>query len=109
MKLEEFGKGAIFPHEGTLPKPGLDRLRLLQWCRANFNPIFSLYSDSLYMVDKYLKTGEALFEVTYRDGVKHRLGKIEDMDIIKRICRAMEDKKLFLADGHHRYNMAFFL
>ena len=106
MKLEEFGKGVIFPHEETLPKPGLDRLRLLQWCRANFNPIFSLYSDPLYLVDKYLKTGEALFEVIDKDGVKHRLGKIEDTDIINKICRAMEDKKLFLADGHHRYNMA---
>ncbi|GAH33981.1 unnamed protein product, partial [marine sediment metagenome] len=106
MKLEEFGKGVIFPHEETLPKPGLDRLKLLHWCRANFNPIFSLYSDPLYMVDKYLKTGQALFEVIDRDGVKHRLGKIEDIGIIKKICRAMQDKKLFLADGHHRYNMA---
>ena len=106
MKLEEFGKGIIFPHEETLPKPGLDRLKLLQWCRANFNPIFSLYSDPLHIVDKHLKSSESLFEVIDKDGVKHRLGRIEDLGVINQICRVMEDKKLFLADGHHRYNMA---
>jgi len=106
MKLEEFGRGVIFPHEETLPKPGTDRLKLLRWCRANFNPIFSLYSDPRHLVDEYLKVDKSLFEVIDRDGVKHRLGKIEDKNIISKICRAMEDKKLFLADGHHRYNMA---
>ena len=106
MKLSDFGKGVIFPHEETSPKPGLDRLNLLQSCQANFNPIFSLYSDPLYVVDKYLETGEPLFETVDIDGVKHRLGKIEDLNMIGKICRAMEEKKLFLADGHHRYGVA---
>lgn len=106
MKLEEFAKGVIFPHEETWPKPGMDRLKLLQCCRANFSPIFSLYSDPLYRVDKYLKTGESISEVIDKDGVKHRLARIEDKDVIDKICRTMEDKKIFLADGHHRYNVA---
>jgi len=106
MKLEEFGKGVIFPHEETLPKPGIGRLKLLQMCRANFNPIFSLYSDPLHLLDEYLEASEPLLQVTDREGVKHRLGKIENKEIVSEICRAMQHKKLFLADGHHRYDVA---
>ncbi|MFQ6066953.1 MAG: DUF1015 domain-containing protein [bacterium] len=103
MKLEKFGTGVIFPHEQTFPKPGTDRLRLLESCRANFNPIFCLYSDSPHLIDQYLKEKEAMIELRDSDGVKHVVGRIRNEDTIRKICKAMEDKKIFLADGHHRY------
>ncbi len=103
MKLERFGTGVIFPHEQTFPKPGTDRLRLLESCRANFNPVFCLYSDSLHLIDQYLEEKEAVFELKDSDGVKHVVGRISNKDTIRKICQEMEDKKIFLADGHHRY------
>src|SRR5439155_1275484 len=45
VKLEEFGTGRIFPHENTRAAAKDDRYRLLETCRGNFSPIFSLYSD----------------------------------------------------------------
>src|SRR6266568_2823326 len=45
VKLEEFGTGRIFPHENTRAAAKDDRYRLLETCRSNFSPIFSLYSD----------------------------------------------------------------
>lgn len=103
MKLEKFGTGVIFPHEQTFPKPGTDRLRLLESCRANFNPIFCLYSDSLHLIDQHLEEKEAMFESKDPDGVKHVVGRIKNKNIIRKICKEMQDKKIFLADGHHRY------
>ncbi len=103
MRLEEFSSGVILPHEETLPKPGTDRLRLLKSCRANFSPIFSLYSDPSYLIEQYLEIKEPISEIIDANEVKHKLGRIEDESIIRQICRAMESKRLFLADGHHRY------
>jgi len=103
MKLEKFGTGIIFPHEQTFPKPGTDRLRLLESCRANFNPIFCLYSDSLHLIDQHLEEKEAMFELKDPDGVKHVVGRINNKDTLRKICKGLEDKKIFLADGHHRY------
>ncbi|TET12515.1 DUF1015 domain-containing protein [Candidatus Aerophobetes bacterium] len=103
MKLEEFGSGVILPHEETFPKPGTDRFRLLKSCQANFSPIFSLYLDPSHLVDQYLAIKEPISEVIDTDGVKHMLGRIEDENTINEVCKAMENKKLFLADGHHRY------
>jgi uncharacterized protein (DUF1015 family) len=103
MKLEKFGSGVIFPHEQTFPKPGTDRLRLLESCRANFSPIFCLYLDSLHLIDQWLEEREAMFELKDSDGVKHVVGRMNNKDTIRKICKEMEDKKVFLADGHHRY------
>ena len=45
MRLEEFSKGVILPHENTLSKPKADRLQLMRACSANFSQIFGLYDD----------------------------------------------------------------
>src|SRR5438128_116269 len=45
VTLEEFGTGRIFPHENTRAAAKSDRYQLLETCRSNFSPIFSLYSD----------------------------------------------------------------
>ncbi len=39
-------------------------------------------------------------------GVTHRVWKISDMSTINILLGAMEDKKLIIADGHHRYETA---
>ena len=103
MKLEKFGSGVIFPHERTLPHARLDRLRLLRACRANFSPIFSLYSDRSHTVDERMERASFLFSIRDKDGVRHSLGAIRDKSVIEEIAEEMKDKKVFIADGHHRY------
>ena len=56
VELEEFGTGKIFPHENTRSAAKADRLHLLEACRANFSPIFSLYSDPEHRVMQLLET-----------------------------------------------------
>ncbi len=106
MKLEDFNSGVIFPHENTLSSPREDRFKLLSVCEANLSPIFSFYSDPLKEIDEYLEKSNLLIKVNDREGIEHKLKVIEEKEIVNKIVQAMKDKKLFIADGHHRYRTA---
>ncbi len=105
VKLEEFAKGIVLPHEETLSKAKEDRLNLMKACGCNFSPIYSLYFDKE-------KTVEAVLEQESRrnpdvdfvaaDGVRQRLWAVTDAASIQTIVGAFGDKKLYIADGHHR-------
>src|SRR5438309_3435578 len=58
VKLEEFGTGRIFPHENTRAAAKDDRYQLLETCRSNFSPIFSLYSDPAGDIIRTLESAE---------------------------------------------------
>ena len=107
-KLHDYSEQVVFRHEQTLSKPRSDRLNLLKATRAHFGQIFMLYSDPAASVEKILYggAGPADAEVTDEYGVLHRLWKISDPQAIRMLTAAMADKKLIIADGHHRYETA---
>ena len=107
-KLHDYSEQAVFRHEQTLSKPKSDRLNLLKATRAHFGQIFMLYSDPAGGIEKILYdgAGQAEAEVTDEFGVLHRLWKISDPAAIRTLTAAMADKKLIIADGHHRYETA---
>ena len=107
-KLQEYSDQVVFRHEQTLSKPKSDRLNLLKATHAHFGQIFMLYSDPAGSVEKILydETGPAEAEVTDEYGVLHRLWRVSDPGAINLLTTAMDDKKLIIADGHHRYETA---
>ncbi len=107
-KLHEYSEQVVFRHEQTLSKPKSDRLNLLQATRAHFGQIFMLYSDPAGSVDKLLfeGSGPADGEITDEYGVLHRIWRVNDPAAIRLVTSAMADKKLIIADGHHRYETA---
>jgi uncharacterized protein (DUF1015 family) len=107
-KLHEYADGVVFRHEHTLAKPKSDRLNLLKATRAHFGQIFMLYSDPAGAVERILYDGggPADAEVTDEYGVLHRLWRISDPAAINLLTTAMADRKLIIADGHHRYETA---
>ncbi len=108
VKLEEFDKGNICPHEFTLEKAKKDRSQLIKACRANFSPIFGLFSDPSGSVDAKLVESENENEigVVEQPGVVHRVWKIESQESIEFLTQAFREKKIYIADGHHRYETA---
>jgi uncharacterized protein (DUF1015 family) len=104
----DYGQQVVFRHEQTLSKPKSDRLNLLRATRAHFGQIFMLYSDPALTAEKILFSGKTTpeIEVTDENGVTHRVWKVSDMSTINILLGAMEDKKLIIADGHHRYETA---
>jgi uncharacterized protein (DUF1015 family) len=107
-KLHDYAEQVVFRHEQTLSKPKSDRLNLLKATHAHFGQIFMLYSDPAGSVEKtlYDGNGPAEAEVTDEYGVLHRLWRISDPAVIRLLTAAMADKKLIIADGHHRYETA---
>jgi uncharacterized protein (DUF1015 family) len=107
-QLHNYAEKVVFRHEQTLSKPKSDRLNLLKATHAHFGQIFMLYSDPARSVEKILYdgAGPADAEVTDEYGVLHRIWKVSDPAAISMLTAAMADKKLIIADGHHRYETA---
>jgi uncharacterized protein (DUF1015 family) len=107
-KLHDYAEQIVFRHEQTLSKPKSDRLNLLKATHAHFGQIFMLYSAPERSVEKILYDGAspADAEVTDEYGVLHRIWKVSDPAAIRRLTTTMADKKLIIADGHHRYETA---
>jgi uncharacterized protein (DUF1015 family) len=111
-RIEEYSAGVVFRHEQTLAKPKADRLDLLRANRAHFGQIFMLYNGA-GKVDALLSSASAAnpaaapdIEVIDEYGVVHRVWKISDPSIIASVQQQMRDRKLIIADGHHRYETA---
>jgi len=108
-RLVDFGKG-IHPHEKTLSGPKADRLKLMQACDANMSCIFTLYSDPVLRVNKLLEAASAGkapdIDVTDDDGIVNRIWRVDDQQTLNGVTESMNDKSLFIADGHHRYETA---
>lgn len=106
-KLDDFASKKVLPHEKTFPKPKEDRLRLLRATKTNTEQIFLLYSDddkkAHQPISRALEKAETAADVRDKDGFRHRLGVVQDEKDISRIQRALAEKVLIIADGHHRY------
>jgi uncharacterized protein (DUF1015 family) len=107
VKLEEFSSKKVLPHERTFSKHKEDRLRLLKATKNNTEQIFLLYTDDdkrvQRAIDEALKKAELGAEVRDEDKFLHRLWVVKDKKDIRNIQKAMADKILIIADGHHRY------
>jgi uncharacterized protein (DUF1015 family) len=108
-KLEEYSANVVYRHEQTLSGPKKDRRLLLDHTRAHFGQIFMLYPDPEGAVDALLDraaAGEPLVDLRDDYQARHRLWRIDDGPTTARITQKMADKKLLIADGHHRYETA---
>jgi len=108
-RVEDYAAGVVFRHEQTLAAPKADRLELLRHTRAQTGQLFMLYSDPTRKIDALLNEaarGVPAMEMRDEYGVAHRLWSITDAQIIARVAAEMGEKKIVIADGHHRYETA---
>ena len=108
-RIHDYVDGVVFRHEQTLSKPRADRLNLLRATKAHFGQIFMLYSDSDGSIDQVLgKKTEEDPDISMLDEyeVLHRVWRITNPALIADVQDKMRDKRLLIADGHHRYETA---
>jgi uncharacterized protein (DUF1015 family) len=109
--LYDYADKVVYRHEQTFPKHKSDRMSLFKATRTYCEQIYMLYSDPGFTAEKLIfgvdKTGKdtaaADLAITDEYGVVHRVWKLTDPTLINLILTAMADKKLIIADGHHRY------
>lgn len=109
LRLEEFGKGQVYPHEQTMSGPKADRLALTKACQMNLSPIFGLYPDDQAAVQQGLEEaiqGVTPLEATDELGVVHRLWPVTDHNVVGQVQSLLAERPIFIADGHHRYETA---
>jgi len=110
VKLEPYEKGVVLPHEETMPGHKADRLALMRACGANFSPIFGLYSDPERTIDRLLEQviGDRTPDIDFVDEWKqgHRLWVVKEPGVLNQVRELMEPLRIFIADGHHRYETA---
>jgi len=107
--LEDYSSKVVFPHERTLTGPKKDRLELLRHTRTQFEQIFMLYEDPAQRIDSMMdevagQKPDIHIEDEY--GVEHTIWTVTDRERVEFLQTQMADKKLIIADGHHRYETA---
>jgi uncharacterized protein (DUF1015 family) len=107
-RVEDYSAKVVFRHEQTLAKPKADRLDLLRATRVHYEQLFFLYEDS-GEIDRLLTPASgspAAIDVTDEYGVVNRVWQVADPGVIAQVQEKMRDRKLVIADGHHRYETA---
>jgi uncharacterized protein (DUF1015 family) len=108
-KLEDYSANIVYRHEQTLTGPKKDRRELLDHTRAQFEQLFLLYSDPEGTVDAILSEASKRapdLDVLDEYQARHRVWAIADQSQVAMIQSLMGNKKLLIADGHHRYETA---
>lgn len=108
LRLHEFAEGVILPHEQTFGGPKEDRLALMKATRCNLSPIFGLYRDPHNAVGQEFSTTASRPPTAHGslDGVENLLWVVDDAELIRRVAMILADRKVYIADGHHRYGTA---
>ncbi len=109
LRLEDYGRRVVLPHERTMAGPKRDRLKMLRATRANLSVIFLLYEDREGVLAGDLSqalSGAALAAGRDPAGVDNTLVRIADTDAVARIQSFLGERPVVIADGHHRYETA---
>lgn len=110
LKLEDFDResSTVYPHENTLTAPKEDRTKLIHSIKANIGPIFAIYEDedkALLNILKQECEKKALIDIVDANGIRNKLWVMDDSEKVAAVKAIMKDKKIFIADGHHRYEV----
>jgi uncharacterized protein (DUF1015 family) len=109
MRIEDPASSLVLPHEHTFSRPKEDRLNLIRKTKANTSPIFCIFQDERNKVTKLIKRyseKKAPIVDIHIEGVGHRLWKMQDSKAINKMVKELDKKQVFIADGHHRYEVA---
>jgi uncharacterized protein (DUF1015 family) len=103
-------ESSVFGHEHTRLEPKEDRLKLLRSVKANLSPIFIVFPDAKRMIqrvnEKYVRESKPFLTVVDDDKNCHMLWRLDQEDVVREMSLAMRDENVFIADGHHRYEVA---
>ncbi len=109
LRVEEWERGVVLPHEQTFGVPIEDRLRLLRATGLNISPVFLLYRDDPRAIASLLAEatgGPPLVDFADGGGQVHTLWPVDDPERRDGLARALAAEILYVADGHHRYETA---
>ncbi len=104
IELTRFGHGPVLAHERTLSGPKQDRLELMRACQAHVELVFGMFSDPERRWEQAVegRLSAPVLDCEF-DDVNHALWRVHDSDALDRLTHVLEDRSIYIADGHHRY------
>ena len=109
IRIEDYDRRVVRPHERTMRGPVEDRLKLLRATEANLSPVFFLYEDPDQALDKLLTalldSGDGV-EGVDAGGTRNRLVPVTERSFHDEVAEFMGARPVVIADGHHRYETA---
>jgi len=110
LRLYAYDEDTVFPHEVTYKQPKTDRLNMLRAVQKNLEPVFLIYSDpekiTVDFFAEVMKKTKPAIEVEDSFGVKNAIWRVTDPEKLQFVHKTMEEKRLVITDGHHRYESA---
>lgn len=109
LRLED-KDSSIYTHEKTRVEPKEDRLKLLKAVKANLSPIFVVFPDKKRVIrhiyENHIRERKPFMDITDPDKVNHKIWRLDDEALLNKIKADMRSEDIFIADGHHRYEVA---
>lgn len=108
IRAYDWEEGVVLRHENTIAKAVNDRIDLLRATQFQSSPTHGLYEDPLHLLEPYMDVAieDPIYDLEDYQGVREVLAVIQDVSLIKKFIEVIGDKKIILADGHHRYEGA---
>jgi uncharacterized protein (DUF1015 family) len=109
VRLEEWEKMIIRPHENILSAPKEDRQNLLKALKVNTSPVLMMYQDPQKKIAATLAKEtkrNPVIDVTIPEGDRHVVWAVTDPVVVSLIAEALAKQPFYIADGHHRYTSA---
>lgn len=100
----------VFGHEHTHLEPKEDRFRLIKQVKANLSPIFVIFLDNRRIIQRtyrqHIQGKSPFIDIMDNNKIVHKLWRLDSPDIIESIQNSVSGENIFIADGHHRYEVA---
>ncbi len=110
VRVEEYDRGVVLPHENTRPEWVNDRVRLMGAANANYSSLLLLFRDNLRStvtgIMRAIAGGKPTAVATPHDMHSFKLWQVTDPGTLEVVSNALAGAQLFIADGHHRYEAA---
>ncbi|MEM6360033.1 MAG: DUF1015 domain-containing protein [Bacteroidota bacterium] len=105
IRAYDWDEGVLLRHENTMPHSVNDRIDILTKTQFNVSPTHGLYTDPEFELEHFMDESmdNPIYETEDYQGVRDALSVIHDKKVIEHFLTVLEDKRIILADGHHRY------
>jgi len=103
LSLQDYEDGNIVKHEHTREKPLRDRTNHIVSTNVAAGLVWSVYrsDNKINELLEQIKQKKPKFDFK-KYGYRHILWQEVDPKIIKQLTELLKDKKVYIADGHHR-------
>ena len=109
IALNRLDKSRILTHEETRKKAKEDRERLINTLKTYTSHIFGLYEDKEQIIEDILINSrkEIMYDFVDEQSITNRLYRMHHRDDINRLVHEMDNKNIYIADGHHRLEVSY--